>query len=332
MPDYIKAVSYYLPKTKLTNKELSRRFPEWSADKLFQKLGIKERAVAGPDEFSSDLGVKAAEKLFREYNLEPDQIDFVLFCTQSPDYFLPTTACLIQDRLDIPTTAGALDFNLGCSGFVYGLSLAQGLIVAGTAKNVLLITAETYSKFIHEKDRGNLSIFGDGAAATLVSSDGFARISKFSLGTDGKGAGNLIVRNGGMRNQRSLRKKDVDLSPDSPDNYLQMNGTEVFNFTLHAVPELLRKVLDKNEREFTEIDFFILHQANIFILQQLMKKCKIPPEKLLVGLENSGNTVSSTIPIVLKEAMMSQTIKKGDILLLAGFGVGYSFGGTVINF
>src|ERR1044072_6423663 len=232
MNAFIKAISYYLPETLLTNEEISKRFPEWTVDKIAVKLGIKERHIAAANEFASDLAVKAAEKLFLEYDIERNSIDFILCCTQSPDYFLPTTACIIQDQLGIPKTVGALDFNLGCSGFVYGLSLAKGLIVSKAAKNILLLTSETYSKFIHPADKSNQTIFGDAAAATLICDDenGFS-IGDFVFGTDGSGAENLIVRNGGIKN---LREKGEDIFSDEGflrnDNTLSMNRIDIFQF------------------------------------------------------------------------------------------------------
>ena len=186
---FIRAISYYLPERLLDNFELSSMFPEWSIDKISSKVGIASRHLASEDETAGDLAVKAAESLFAEYGIERESVDFVLLCTQSPDYLLPTTACIIQDRLRIPQSAGALDFNLGCSGFVYGLALAKGLIAGAMAHNVLLLTAETYSKYLHPSDKGNRSIFGDGAAACLVSETGFAQIGDFVLGTDGRVTG-----------------------------------------------------------------------------------------------------------------------------------------------
>ena len=162
----IRAIEYYLPETVLGSDDLTREFPDWSVAKIESKTGIRERHIASGSECSSDLGIAAAKKLFDSGAVSPSEIDFLLFCTQSPDYFLPTTACMMQAALGIPKTAGALDFNLGCSGFVYGLGLAKGLIETGQAKSILLITAETYSKFIHPRDRSVRTIFGDAAAAT----------------------------------------------------------------------------------------------------------------------------------------------------------------------
>jgi 3-oxoacyl-[acyl-carrier-protein] synthase-3 len=326
----IKGISYYLPENILTNSEINQKFPEWSVDKISSKTGIFERHITNSDEFTSDMAIKAALKLFKEYNISPTEIDFILLCTQSPDYFLPTTACIVQDKLGIPTTAGALDFNLGCSGYVYGLAVAKGLIASNIAKNVLLITSEAYSKFIHPKDKSNKTIFGDAAAATLISTDGFAEILDFELGTDGKGAENLIVKNGATKNPL-LTGKDImdEFGNVRNDNCLFMNGSEIFNFTSNSIPPLVNSVLVKNNIPGVEIDLFVFHQANKFLLNHLRKKLDIPEEKFYIYLESCGNTVSSTIPIALKEAI-KENKAKGNILL-AGFGVGYSWGSCILN-
>ena len=179
MKAYIKAISYCLPSKVITNEDLEKEFPDWSSEKIGKKIGIFERHIVAENELSSDLGIAAAERLFDEYRINPKDIDFLLFCTQSPDYFLPTTSCLMQTKLGLSTSCGALDYNLGCSGFIYGLALAKSLVISGIANNVLLITAETYSKFIHKNDKGNKAIFGDAAAATLISSSGKAEIGIF---------------------------------------------------------------------------------------------------------------------------------------------------------
>jgi 3-oxoacyl-[acyl-carrier-protein] synthase-3 len=330
MKAFIKAINYYLPETILSNEELVKEFPEWSVDKIADKVGINERHVAGKEETSADMAVKAAEKLFRDNAVEKASIDFILFCTQSPDYFLPTSACLIQERLGLSTSCGALDFNLGCSGYIYGLSLAKGLIAGGIAQNILLLTGETYSKFLHAKDKGNRTIFGDAASATLVSTEGFAEIGNFSLGTDGKGANNLIVKSGASRQRERVNDLSFDENgnPISSD-HLHMNGSEIFNFTIKAVPPLIKDTLEKNDLSFEKVDYFIFHQANKFMVNYLRKKIKIEKEKFLEYMSEVGNTVSSTIPIVLTELLKTKDIK-GNVLL-AGFGVGYSWGGTVIK-
>lgn len=333
MKAYIKDISYYLPENVVTNDMLVNDFPEWSVDKIASKIGVNKRHVAVPDETASDLAIKAAEELFKNGTVRKEDIDFILFCTQSPDYILPTSACIIQDKLGLSTNIGALDFNLGCSGYVYGLSLAKGLVLGGIAKNVLLLTGETYNKHIHPKDKGNRTIFGDAATATVVSTEGFAEIKDFSLGTNGKGAENLIIKTGGCRNPQKANDLSFDENnaPVSSD-FLYMNGSEIFSFTLDAVPALVKDVLLKNEHNQEEIDLFVFHQANKYMLNFLRKKIKIKEEKFYYCMADYGNTVSSTIPIALKEAIKENKIHSGNKVLIAGFGVGYSWGGTILQF
>jgi len=330
---YIKAISYYLPELTITNEDLVNEFPEWTVEKVASKIGISIRHIASLNQTAADLATLAAEKLFVEHEIDRSNIDFVLLCTQSPDYFLPTSACLIQQRLGLSTSCGALDFNLGCSGYVYGLSLAKGLIAGGIAKNILLLTAETYSKHLHPKDKGNRTIFGDGASASLISTKGFAEIENFSLGTDGRGAKNLIVKSGGQRFPDKLN----DLNYDDGGNlissdFLYMNGSEIFNFTLEAVPILVEDTLSKNGIQKEDIDLFIFHQANKYMMNFLRRKIRIDEDKFYYYLENVGNTVSSTIPIALTEAMNENRIQLKNKILIAGFGVGYSWGGVTLQF
>jgi len=330
---YIKGISYYLPERVVTNEELIKEFPEWSVEKVAQKVGVDSRHLASENETAGDMAEKAARKLFAEYNVNPSDIDFIMLCTQSPDYFLPSTACVLQDRLGIPTSAGAFDYNLGCSGCVYGMAVAKGLITAGIAKNVLLLTAETYNRYLHPKDKSNRSIFGDGAAACLVSTEGFAEIGEFSLGTDGSGANNLIVKTGAAR-QREATGKFVEDEEGHLwyDDYLYMNGGAIFNFTLDAVPAMMKDILVKNQREQDQIDYYVFHQANKFMLNTIRKVCALPKEKFYVNLANTGNTVSSTVLIGLKDCIDNNTIKAGNIVMISGFGVGLSWGGTVLYF
>lgn len=325
MKAYIKAISYYLPAKIVSNKELVAEFPEWTVDKIADKVGVHNRHVAGSETISS-MAVKAAEKLFQENpSVKREDIDFVLVCTQSPDYLLPSTACIVQNALGIPKTCGAFDFNLGCSGYEYGLATAKGYIAAGIAKNILLITAEAYNKHIHPRDKGNRTIFGDAATATLISTDGFAEIGDFVLGTDGSGAEDLIVKTGGM----AFPEKVNDLTFDENGNpyssdYLYMNGAAIFNFTLRVVPKMVRQTLEKNDLSNDDIDLYVFHQANSFMLTHLRKKLKIAEEKFFINMADIGNTVSSTIPIALKDAQNAGLLK-GNILI-AGFGVGLSWG------
>ena len=330
MEAYIKDIAYYLPERVVTNEELVKEFPEWSVEKIAEKVGVNERRVASVDETATDLAIHAAELLFNKGLAEKEDVDFVLFCTQSPDYKLPSSSCIIQDILGLKTNCGAFDFNLGCSGYEYGLAVAKGLIAGGIAKNVLLLTGETYNKYLHPRDKGNRTIFGDAASATVISTDGFAKIGEFSLGTDGSGANYLIVKNGGARNP----EMDGEVVCDEGGNpvgedYLFMDGQEIFMFTLMKVPKMIKEVLAKNDLQKEDIDLFVFHQANKYMLEHLRKKLKIEDERFFVNLANLGNTVSSTIPIALCESR-DKGLLKGNVLI-AGFGVGLSWGGTVIR-
>lgn len=330
---YIKAISYYLPEKVVTNEELVKEFPEWSVEKVAQKVGVDYRHLAAEDETAGDMAEKAARKLFEEYQIDPKSIDFLMLCTQSPDYFLPSTACVLQDRLGIPTSAGAFDYNLGCSGCIYGMAMAKGLIAAGIAKNVLLLTAETYNKYLHPSDKSNRSIFGDGAAACLISTDGFAEIGEFVLGTDGSGANNLIVKTGAARQKKETGKYvEDDEGHMWYDDYLYMNGGAIFNFTLDAVPAMMAQVLEKNGLEKDEIDYYVFHQANKFMLNTIRKVCVLPKDKFYVNLVNTGNTVSSTVLIGLKDCLNNGTITSGMKVMISGFGVGLSWGSTILKF
>lgn len=335
---YISSIEYYLPLEVRNNETINNEHPEWSIEKIAAKTGIYERHIAAEDEFSSDMAVKAAEKLFESGAVNRADIDFIILCTQSPDYFLPTTACLLQERLNLPKSIGAFDFNLGCSGFIYGLGICKGLIATGQATNILLITAETYSKFIHKDDKSNKTLFGDAAAATLVSStknkSGLSgEILDFEYLTDGAGAEYLIVKNGGMRNRN---KKGETITNENGyarnDDNLFMDGKGIFNFTAFEIPKLIKKCLNKNHLEMNEIDLYIFHQANEFMLHTIRKRLGIPEEKFLIHLKNCGNTVSSTIPIALKHAVNDNKIKGLDKVLLSGFGVGLSAGSVVIQY
>ena len=328
---YIKAISYYLPERILTNEDLVRDFPEWSVDKVSNKVGVNIRHLSAEGETAGDMAEKAARQLFKEYDVDPKSIDFILLCTQSPDYFLPSTACLLQERLGIPTSSGAFDYNLGCSGCIYGMAIAKGLITAGIARNVLLLTAETYCKYLHPTDKSNRSIFGDGAAACLISSKGFAEIGEFVLGTDGSGANHLIVKTGAARQKEKTGQFLTDEEGHVwYDDYLYMNGGAIFNFTLDAVPEMMNQVLTKNGITKDEIDYYIFHQANKFMLNTIRKICVLPKEKFYINMADTGNTVSSTVMIGLKDCINNHIIDKGDKVMISGFGVGLSWGGTVL--
>jgi 3-oxoacyl-[acyl-carrier-protein] synthase-3 len=332
MGSKITNIETYFPKSFITNEQLvTLGNTSLTPDKILKKLGISKRYVVSENETSLDLAYNAGEKVLE--NIDRASIDFLILCTQSPDYYLPTSACILQDRLKLNKNIGAFDFNLGCSGYVYGLAIAKGLIAGGIAKKILLITAETYTKMLHPNDISNRSIFGDGAAASVIEYSSDENIYEFSLGTDGAGYDNLIVKNGCFR---TPYKNDTFITTDDSgnvrsDNNLFMNGPEIFNFTISSIPSLVLTNAEKNNINLDEIDYFIFHQANKYMLEYLRNKIKIQPDKFYINLENTGNTVSSTIPIALKEVLNLNIIKRGSKVMLCGFGVGYSWGATIIN-
>ena len=331
---YIKEINYVLPSKKLTNADYFELFPDEKDRKGLEQIGIEERGVVDNVTTASDLAVRAAEKLFNENKIDRNQIDFILFCAQEFDFYTPTTACAIHEKLDLPEECGALDFNLGCSGFVYGLSIAKGLINSGSAENVLFLTSSTLTKTFHKKDKSSKYVFGDGAAATLISSRKQNGIGMFELGTSGKGKNKIIIEHGGARNpitKKSFEEKKDQFGNISSLGNFYMDGPGIFLFSNRTVPKLVRQTLSKNELKMEDIDLFVFHQANEFLLKTLRKRINIPEEKFYIHLSKVGNTVSSSIPIALFHALEEGKIKKGDKVLLIAFGVGLSWGGTVLQ-
>jgi len=306
----ISGIEFYLPENKLGNHDVVSSQSKWTADDVERKTGVRYRHIASHGQTCSDMAVKAALQLFSSGKCKADDIDFILLCTQSPDYILPSTACVIQNRLGIPNSAGALDFNLGCSGYIYGLSLAKGLIESAQASNVLLLTSERYSQYIHEEDYNTRVIFGDGATATLVSKHkGLYLLKEFIFGTDGSGQNELIAHH--------------------HDRHLLMNGPEIFKFIMSAVPKALLQLLEKNHIQQNEIDYFVFHQANEYMLSNLRDILRIPKNQFYIDLKKYGNTVSSSIPIAIKELLNSNRIYEKTALM--GFGVGYSWAGCIME-
>ncbi len=319
-------ISIYLPEGVETNEWLGSKFPKWNMGLIYEKTGIQKRHIARDDQCASDLGVAAAEKLFNEHQIDRESIDFLLFCTQTPDYPLPTTACLMQERLGLPTRVGALDFNLGCSGFVYGLSLAEGLLRSGAARRVLLITAETYSKYIHPEDRSLRTVFGDGAAATLIEAADRPSFGSFVFGTDGKEADTLFVSRGGARQGAgTLRPRRRQRWQSS----LYMDGPSLIDISLERIPALLQEVLDRAKLDRSQIDLFLMHQATHMLLSRLRQRLELDEEKMPTVLRDFGNTVSSTLPIAIHQLRCSGRLRPGVRSMLIGFGVGFSWAGCI---
>ena len=336
MPAVLDAIEYMLPERTESIEEIAARFPNWPLEKIAERTGIRARHVAGPDECASDFGVIAATRLFEQTAVDPDTIDFLIFCTQTPDYLAPTTACIVQERLGLGTHIGALDINLGCSGYIYALGVAKALIESGQSKRLLLITADTYSKFVHPGDRSVRSLFGDAAAATLLSDrDGGQTIGPFVYGTDGSGAQDLIVPASGMR-RRPADDQTAEVYTDRhgntrSDQNIYMNGRAVINFTLREVPRAVHQLCDKAGLSLNDIDAVIPHQASATVLEGIRKRLELSPERFVVCMEDIGNTVSCSIPIALKRAVDRGQVKPGGLVLLVGFGVGLSWGATLVR-
>ncbi|WP_348810469.1 ketoacyl-ACP synthase III [Flavobacterium maritimum] len=329
MGSIIKNIEYVYPKLKISNDDLAKQFPDYDFANFQEKVGITNRYWVGEGETALSLAIEACEKIFEKVDCQ--EIDYILYCTQSPEYFLPTTACILQDRLGLRKDVGALDFNLGCSGFAYGVSLAKGLINSGQAKNVLLVTAETYSKYLHPKDRSNRAIFGDAATATVISFSDKEYIGDFLFGTDGSGSDKLIVKNGASKSPYDALSKEIVYGTNNvfTDNHLYMNGPEVFNFTNKVIPNFTQEVLIKNNLEIKEVQQFVFHQANAFMLDFMRKRLKVTKDRFFIDLADGGNTVSCTIPIALKK--YSQQISDTENIIIVGFGVGLSWSGGVIK-
>lgn len=319
-------IAIHLPSRVETNEMLHAQFPRWDLPLIEEKTGIRQRHIAEPDETSSDLAVAAARKLFDEHSIDPASIDFVLLCTQTPDYPLPTTSCLIQDRLGLPTRCGAIDFNLGCSGYVYGLAMADGLIQSGVAQRILLLTAETYSKYIDDEDRSLRTIFGDAGAATLVTARDEPSIWGCQFGSDGSGADMLIVGDGGAR-------PAADAIPPRHrkrwKSRLYMDGPSLINFTVEAVPRLVSEILAANKLSESEIRYFFMHQATWKMLDQLRSRMNLAPERLPIELAEVGNTVSCTLPILIDRVRNQGKLDAESVNMLIGFGVGLSWAGCL---
>ena len=336
MASGILGIEYYLPDRIETNDDLARENPSWQMDRFELKCGISSRHVAAEDETASDLGYQAARKLLDRGLVPPEEIDFLLYCTQSPDYFLPSSACILQNRLGLKKEMGALDFNLGCSGYVYGLYIAQQFINSGTARNVLLITSDTYTKYIHPQDRSVRPIFGDGAAATLIGAmdDDGKGIGQFVLGTDGAGAEKLIVPSGCLRLPRSAETAreitDISGCVRSQDN-LFMDGMALMSFTIEVVPKTIAALLKKTGLKDEDIDWYVFHQANRFMMNHLADASNLSWDRMVYAMEDTGNMVSASIPIAMARYMSEGKIVPPQRLALVGFGVGYSWAACTIQ-
>ena len=335
MRSIIQDISCYFPEKILTNQQLQIEFPNLKLLELTRLTGVEQRHISANDQTSVDMAVAAANILFQKSSTKKEDIDFIIFCSAGGDYITPASACIIHDRLGLPANCGAFDYNQGCTGYIYGLSMADSLISAGNANSILLITSEAITKTVHPKDSSNRAIFGDGATASIiVKNENNSDFGKFIFGTDGSKFDRIIIKHG--RERFPLPKF---AEADRVDNFgnirndanFFMDGSEVFNFSVNKAPELVSQLLDKSGLNFEDIDFFVFHQANQIILETIGRKLKVPDSKLIIDIKTTGNTVSSTIPIALHNALETGKIVRGNMVLIAGFGVGFSWGGTIMK-
>lgn len=332
---YIKSIAWITPEKEYSNTDFFKDFPEAASNANLLKVGVEKRFVVDKNTTASDLAFEAGIKLFQDNNIQPESIDFLIFCSLEFDYITPATSCVLQDRLGLRESVGTFDFNHGCSGYTYALSMAKGLIESGQVKNVLILTTSTLTKNLHPKDKSLRFVFGDAAAATLVDSrtDNWG-IGAFEFGSRGKDTDKLIIKDGLGRNPI-----DEESSKEIIDEYgnihsretLYMDGIGVFLFSMNVVPKMVNALLEKNKISLEQVDHFVFHQANAFLNESLRKKLNIPEEKFMIYMAEVGNTVASTIPIALSEGIRAGRFAPGDKILLAGFGTGLSWSGTIVQ-
>jgi len=330
----ITAISYYLPEKVVTNDDFFAEFADYKNEAL-EKLGISERRRIASGESASDLAEAAALQLFMDYNIDPQSIDFLLLAVMDPDYYTPPTSCILHGKLGLAKNCGTLDFNHGCSAYVYGLATAQGLISSLGVRRVLFLATSALSNTFHREDRSSNFVFGDGASATLIEYSEDERIGPFEFGTDGNGYNKIIVEDG--RGKNPITAKSSEEVRDQHGNVttranFRMDGVGVFLFSVRTVPEMVQSLLGKSGYQIDDIDHFVFHQPNRFLNETIRKKCGIPEEKFRHDIDRTGNTVQSTIPIALKHMLNEGKIKSGDKVVLAGFGVGLSWMSTIVRF
>ncbi|MDD2346022.1 MAG: ketoacyl-ACP synthase III [Bacteroidales bacterium] len=332
----IKNIYYYLPKRLVTNKDLIAENPMWDLSSVAKNTGVEQRYFAEEGETALDLSVGACKKFFKESGVEPLQIDCILYCSQTHDYVMPGNSALLHRHFDFRMDVMAFDITLACSGYVYALTIAKSLIASSVVRNVIIVTADTYSKLIHKRDRSTRSLFGDAASVTyLVACNDEQGIIAQSLATEGKFYKKFYVPAGGFRNPKSESTSQdyIDNAGNMrSDENILMDGVGIWNFIRSKVPEHLFNFLDSRQLKIKDIDLFVFHQASALTLDSLQKALKIPDERMFRNIHKYGNTVSSSIPLALSEAIHEGYIMKGNLILVSGFGVGLSYGSALIQF
>ncbi len=334
MPIKIEDIAYYLPQKVLTNEDLHKENAAWDMVNVEQRSGVLARHVAAAGETALDMAVHASQKLLQT-DARRKSLDCVIFCTQSGDHIMPPNACILHQRLSLPEHIFAFDINSACAGFVHGLALANGMIQSGQAQNVLLINADTYSKYIHPQDRSARVLFGDGASASWISkSDDRSGLVDIMCATSGEGYKKFIIPAGGCRTPRSeeTARPITDGGNVRTPDHIHMDGLGILSFVNSKVPPQIRQLLERNQLTVNDIDLFVFHQASKMALDSLTKALELDPSKVFSNLASLGNLVSASIPIALKQALETGRIKKGDRVLISGFGVGLTWATAIIDF
>ncbi len=332
----IKDIEYALPERVVTNQDLNVENPDWEMEHVEAKSGVRQRHIARAGETAFDYVKKAADQMFLSGNQDKSSIDAIIFCTQTPDYIMPSNAFLLHEYLDLSEDVLAFDYNLACSGYIYGLAIARSLIIAGTATNVLLATGDTYSKYINKQDRSTSVLFGDGGSVSFVSaSNDDTGISDLMLASSGKHHRKFYVPAGGCRlpcsEETAVEETDRSGNVRSK-NDIHMDGMAVWSFIQSTVPKQIKKLLSRNSLEVGDIDQYVFHQASKLTLDSLTKALKLDPEKVFVDLATTGNLVSTSVPVALKKAIAAGRIAEGSRVLISGFGVGLSWGSMLIEY
>ncbi|MCX6250459.1 MAG: ketoacyl-ACP synthase III [Bacteroidetes bacterium] len=328
-------IEYYLPQKLITNNELQQIHLNWDMSKLAEKTGVFNRYIVEHNETAFDLACKAVDKLIQGDRVLTDSLNGILFCTQSPDYIMPSNAFLIHKYLNLKQSVFAFDYNLACSGFIYGIAIAKGFIAAKLANNILLINADTYSKYIHPKDRSATILFGDGASACLLSGIESEGIIDIILASSGKDFESFYIPSGGCRIPKSYETsiEKIDESGNiRTDENIHMNGFGVWKFISTNVPKQIFEILNRNNYSLNDIDLYIFHQASKLTIDSLVKALKINPNKVFSNIANVGNLVSASIPVAIKDAEKAGKLNRGDLILLSGFGVGLSWGTVIMKY
>jgi 3-oxoacyl-[acyl-carrier-protein] synthase-3 len=327
-------IAYRLPATVVTNDELARDNPDWDIDRIERRVGVRARHIAAPGETALDLALAACRALFVSHPELPDRIDAVLFCTQSPDFVMPPNSALLHGSLDLPESVFTLDYTLACSGYVYGLALAAGLAASGIARDILLVTGDTYSKYINPLDRSARVLFGDGAAVSWLSATDEPGLIDILCGTVGKEGDAFRVPAGGCRLPRSAETsrpiRDLVGNVRTAEQ-IHMDGRAVLEFMKRVIPTNIRELLGRNDLAVEAIDGVIFHQASALALDWIEREMGVDDGRSFRNLASVGNTVSASIPIALSDAMTEGVVGAGDRVLLVGFGVGLSFGSAILQ-